>query len=467
MKTSIPQAKLDAVREKVARSIEPPTPLSEGPVHVVYGGAHLYRADLPHKLGTIARNAMRTWGDDGTTFGAVVGAPHTADAERVAERVRAKLDRFAVESICIDFEDGYGPRPDDEEDADATRAAEELARSVTATANANANDGDASNASDARRTKIGIRVKSFDRTFGRAVRTLDRFLTTFAEKARDELPRDFTVTLPKVTTTTQVAALAELLAEFERACGFSRRIGIELMIESPRALLDPTGNVPLRALAAAGDGRTVAVHLGAYDLTASLGVTANEQRLDHPACDAARLAMQLAFADTDVGVYDGATTLLPVARHKPPQGARLSSDQESENARDVHEAWKLHAQNVRRALGVGIHRGWDLHPAQLPARYGALYAFFLGERTAMTERLRTFVERATKATRSGQVFDDAATGQGLLQFFLRGRACGALDDDDLRATGLSPEELTARSFADIVAARADRDRPASEGSSVV
>lgn len=465
--TSTPQAKLNALRERVARSIEPSTPVAGGPVHVVYGGAHLYRADLPQKLGTIARNAMRTWGEDGAIFGAIVGARNTADAERVAERVRAKLDRFAVESIAIDFEDGYGPRPDDEEDADAARTAEELARAATAATATN--DGAPSNPDDARAhvTKVGIRIKSFDRTFDRAVRTLDRFLTTFAEKAKSDLPRDFTVTLPKVTTTAQVAALAELLTELERACGFSRRIGVELMIESPRALLDPSGVVPLRALAAAGDGRTVAVHLGAYDLTASLGVTANEQRLDHPACDAARLAMQLAFADTDVSVYDGATTLLPVARHKPPQGARLSAEHESDNARDVHEAWKLHARNVRRALGVGIHRGWDLHPAQLPARYGALYAFFLGERPAMTERLRTFVERATKATRSGQVFDDAATGQGLLQFFLRGRACGALDDEDLRATGLLPEELAARSFADIVAARAGHDRPAPEGSSVV
>jgi hypothetical protein len=51
------------------------------------------------------------------------------------------------------------------------------------------------------------------------------------------------------------------------------------------------------------------------------------------------------------------------------------------------------------------------------------------------------------------VFDDAATGQGLLNFFVRGVACGALGDDDVRATGLTLEELRARSFARIVAAR--------------
>jgi hypothetical protein len=112
---------------------------------------------------------------------------------------------------------------------------------------------------------------------------------------------------------------------------------------------------------------------------------------------------------------------------------------------------------VRRALGFGIYQGWDLHPAQLPARYGAVYAFFLGERAAMAARLRAFVGKATQATRSGRVFDDAATGQGLLEFFARGVACGALDEEDLVATSLGLAEIQARSFAAIVSARAAAD----------
>ena len=71
----------------------------------------------------------------------------------------------------------------------------------------------------------------------------------------------------------------------------------------------------------------------------------------------------------------------------------------------------------------------------------------------MAARLRAFVSKATQATRSGQVFDDAATGQGLLELFVRGVACGALDDDDIEATSLSRAELEARSFAAIVSAR--------------
>ena len=193
---------------------------------------------------------------------------------------------------------------------------------------------------------------------------------------------------------------------------------------------------PRRTLRAAA-GRCVAAHLGAYDLTASIGVTAIDQRMDHPVCDAARVMMQLALAGTGVAVVDGVTTVLPVG---------ASGDA-------VHDAWKIHAINVRRALAMGIYEGWDVHPAQLPARYGALHAFFLEGRAAMAARLAGFVERATKATRSGQVFDDAATGQGLLQFFVRGVACGALSDDDVAKAGLTTSELASRSFADIVAAR--------------
>jgi hypothetical protein len=56
----------------------------------------------------------------------------------------------------------------------------------------------------------------------------------------------------------------------------------------------------------------------------------------------------------------------------------------------------------------------------------------------------------------GAEFDDAATGQGLLETFLRGRACGAYDDADLAAAGLQPGEIGERSFAALVRARAAR-----------
>lgn len=394
------------------------------PVHVLYGGAHLFRAGTPAKLGDLARSAMESWGSDDLAFGRAIGVEEEDLARAVAARVRTKLATAPLEAMCIDFEDGYGLRSDGEEDADAVRTANELA--VTPPG-----------------PSIGIRIKALSgTTTRRAIRTLDLFVTALGRATNGALRPRFTVTLPKVTTPAEVGALVSLLGELESSLG-APRIGIELMIESPRALFDDRGGLALPALIEAARGRAEVVHLGAYDLTADLGVTAGDQRLDHPYCDLARMLMQLSVSHA-VGVADGATTLMPI----PPKGATPEA-----SAAAVHAAWKAHARNVRRAADFGIWQGWDLHPAQLPARYGALFAYFLERRAALAERLRMFVERATHATRVGQAFDDAATGQGLLTFFLRGAACGALDEDDLRATTLTTAELASTSFEDIVAAR--------------
>jgi hypothetical protein len=87
-----------------------------------------------------------------------------------------------------------------------------------------------------------------------------------------------------------------------------------------------------------------------------------------------------------------------------------------------------------------------------------VYAFFLESLDSAAARLRNFIEQAARATLSGGagggVFDDAATGQGLLNFFLRGLSCGAITEAEAQATGLSLDELRTRSFAKILAGRA-------------
>jgi citrate lyase beta subunit len=380
-------------------------------------------------MGMRARSAMEEWGADDAEFGRLVGANDEPLAHTVAARVRAKLADSPVEAMCIDFEDGYGPRSDAEEDADAMRTARDLAQVP------------------AGRPNIGIRIKPLSRsTAGRAIRTLDLFVTTYARESASASKRairpGFTVTLPKVTRPDEVVALVDLLALLETSLAIPP-VNVELMIETPRALVDERGVVATRALVDAGRGRVEAVHLGAYDLTAELGVTAGDQRLDHPYCDFARTLLALSVGQV-TAISDGATTLLPIA----PKGASPS-----DSAAAIHRAWSVHAANVRRAIDFGIWQGWDLHPAQLPARYGVLYAYFLERREKLAERLATFVERATQASRVGQVFDDAATAQGLVTFFLRGLACGALGESDLARTTLTKGELEARSFANIVAAR--------------
>jgi hypothetical protein len=111
----------------------------------------------------------------------------------------------------------------------------------------------------------------------------------------------------------------------------------------------------------------------------------------------------------------------------------------------------LHYDHIQHSLTGGVYQGWDLHPAQLPTRYAAVYAFFLESLDAASERLRNFVEKAAKATLVGDVFDDAATGQGLLNYFLRATNCGALTEEEaLRLSGLTLDELRSGSFVKIL-----------------
>jgi hypothetical protein len=103
---------------------------------------------------------------------------------------------------------------------------------------------------------------------------------------------------------------------------------------------------------------------------------------------------------------------------------------------------------------LGFYQGWDLHPGQLVTRYAALYAFFLGAYDAAAARLRNFMDHAAQATLLGSSFDDAATGQGLLTYFLRGINAGAFGESEVsESTGLTLEELRTRSFGRILEMR--------------
>jgi len=199
----------------------------------------------------------------------------------------------------------------------------------------------------------------------------------------------------------------------------------------------------------------VAAHFGTYDYTAACSITAAHQHMLHPACDFAKHVMQVALAGTGIRVSDGATNIMPVGPHRAAPGGALSQAQRDENTRAVHRAWRLHAEHVRHSLVTGFYQGWDLHPAQLPTRYAAVYAFFLEGLDAASERLRNFVHKAAQATLAGGVFDDAATGQGLLNYFLRSMNCGAISEQEaVDMSGLTLDELRGKSFAKILKNRA-------------
>jgi len=165
--------------------------------------------------------------------------------------------------------------------------------------------------------------------------------------------------------------------------------------------------------------------------------------------------MQVSLAGTGIWLSDGATNIMPVAPHRAvPGAAPLTEEQIEENQATVARAWKLHYDHIQHSLVGGFYQGWDLHPAHLPTRYAAVYAFFLQSLDAASERLRNFVEKAAKATLVGDVFDDAATGQGLLNYFLRALNSGALTSEEAaERSGLTLAELRGGSFVKILANR--------------
>ena len=381
------------------------------PVHVVYGGAHLFKSDTTRKLGTLAERALTEYAPDAAAFANALDIRDDL-AATVYQRVAEKLHREPVEDYRIDFEDGFGIRSDAEEDAAVDSAAAQLSKGLK--------DGTLP-------PFIGLRIKSFaPESKPRALRTLNRFL-----KAADKLPDEFVVTLPKITALNQVSEFVDALASYPDA-------GFELMVETSLSLRN------LAELVELTEGRCVGAHFGPYDYTASLGITAHSQHLLHPACHYARSIMLMTLAGSSIALSDGPTNILPIP---PNRGSALSDSQQSENRAVVHRAWKLHYQHVRDALYNGFYQGWDLHPAQLPIRYAAVYSFFLEGLELASERMRNFIRMAAQATMVGDVFDDAATGQGLRNYFLRAVSCGAVPESDLPAlTGLTVEQLRSARF---------------------
>jgi hypothetical protein len=438
-------------------------------VHVVYGGAHLFRAGISRRLGDVALATLDEFAPDAFRFARAIGLPgadglaksgkQAAAAERqfakspeklrvedraswmalsVYRRVLEKLRREPVEDFRIDFEDGYGNRPDAEEDQHAKLAAEEVAKGFR--------EGSLP-------PFIGIRLKPFSPELReRSMRTLNLFVSTLCAATGGKLPANFVMTLPKVVIPEQMAALAHLLEAMEPALGLEKgSLRFEMMIETTSAILNARGESSLPQFLDAAAGRCIAAHFGTYDYTASCSITAAYQVMDHPACDFAKHMMQVAFAGTGIWLSDGATNVLPAPPHHAEKGKKLTRAQQIENRESVHRAWRLHYGHIQHSLVTAYYQGWDLHPAQLPTRYAAVYSFFLDGLDSSAVRLKNFVEKAAKATLVGDVFDDAATGQGLLNFFLRAINCGAISEAEAeRMTGVTVEELHFGSFLKIL-----------------
>jgi len=474
MEQILTEEKLKPVYEKIEKANKtfsdkyPGDPADRQAVQTVYGGAQIFKAESAQKLGELALRSLKGHAPDFATFAKVLEFPgheQLSDDEgfistinqqakndpgklqqenepawlaaTVYNRVVQKLKDEPVEDFRIDFEDGYGNRPGSEEDSDAERTALETARGLR---------------EQLLPPFIGIRIKPLTADLrSRSLRTLDIFVSTLLQETGGKLPENFVVTLPKVVSVEEISAIVDVFEMIEFGTGLAPgSLKLELMIETPQSIIDHEGEIFLPKFIPAADGRLVSAHFGVYDYTASVNITAAHQELDHPACDFARHMMKVAFAQTGINISDGATNIMPVGPHRAGKDAPLTETQMRENSEVVHRAWKIMFDHVNHSLRQGFYQGWDLHPAQFPVRYGAVYLFFLQNLAEATNRLKTFVERAAQATLVGDVFDDAATGQGLLNYFLRGINCGAITLEEARATGLTFDEIRSRSFVKIL-----------------
>ena len=376
------------------------------PVHTVYVPADRYTADLPRRWGHEALSLVEKHGG-WSALGDRLGLDR-ALVDEVTPRVAAKLATEPIEDLRLDFEDGYGNRDDRTEDAEAVRTASELAGAI---------------ASGQAPDFVGLRFKCLEApTRRRGVRTLDLFLGTLLSEGGG-LPDGLVITLPKVSTATQVAAMVTVCSELETAYGLpAGRLGFEIQVETPQLILGADGTAPVAAALHAGGGRVTALHYGTYDYSASLQIAAAHQSAAHPAADHAKAVMQVAVAGTAVQLSDGSTNVLPIG---PPE--------------QVHQAWLIHAGLVRRALERGYYQGWDLHPGQLPTRFLMNFAFYRQAFAASARRLADYVHR-----RSSGVLDEPATARALARFLHRGLTCGATEETELvSATGLGGATLEA------------------------
>jgi citrate lyase beta subunit len=359
------------------------------PVHTVYVPADQVTPGLAADWGGQARATL----DQHADTAAALAEATAVDAGLVADvlpRVLDKLGREPIEDLRLDFEDGYGSRPDEQEDADALAAARALAGML----------GEA-----APPPYLGLRIKCLEAASRRrGLRTLDLFLSGLL--AETGLPDGFVVTLPKVTDVRQVQAMVMVCERLEEAHGLPPgRLRFELQIETPQSILGADGTATVARMLHSAGGRCSGLHYGTYDYSAACGIAAAQQSMEHPAADHAKAVMQVAAAGTGVRLSDGSTNVLPVG-----------------DTAAVQAAWRLHARLVRRSLERGYWQGWDMHPAQLPTRYLATYAFFREGLPAAADRLRAYVRRT-----GGGVLDEPATARALAGFVARGLDCGALE----------------------------------------
>ncbi|WP_144588374.1 DUF6986 family protein [Brevibacterium casei] len=393
------------------------------PIHTVYVPGHQADPTVPRQWGEQALAAVEDNGgmvqlaervivaarrEADETLGLTPPSLHQVarEAELLAEAVTRKLTTEPIEDLRYDFEDGFGDQGDEAEDA----AVREAARAVVA-----------GMAEDTAPAFVGIRFKCLEAaTRARGLRTLDLFVSGVIA-AHGCLPEGLVLTLPKVSTADQVTAMVAALRDLEEEHGLDDgALTFEVQVETPQLILGADGTVPVARVLDAGAGRITSLHYGTYDYSASMGVAAAYQSMEHPVADFAKNQMMVAVAGTGVHLSDGSTNILPVGEPAA-----------------IEQAWSLHARLVRRHLRRGIYQGWDMHPHQLPTRFLSTFRFYREGLELAAQRLRSYVGQEDSA-----VLDEPATAKALARYLSRGLSCGAHTPEDIaERTDMSAEVL--------------------------
>ncbi|MDO5739653.1 MAG: aldolase [Ornithinimicrobium sp.] len=372
---------------------------SRQPIHTVYIPADRYADDVVALWGQQAQAALTEHHD------LLAGLLGEDVAKEVLPLVAAKLASEPIEDLRIDFEDGFGDRGDEAEDVAVATASAALARSQQG---------------GTCPPFTGIRFKSFEApTRARGIRTLTTFIGGLLHSGGSL--EGFVVTFPKVTSVDQVEAMVHACDRIEEALGLpTGSIRYEIQVETPQSILGPDGSALVARMIHASAGRATALHYGTYDYSAFCGIPAPYQSMEHPVADQAKLVMQAAAAGTGVRLSDGSTNILPIG-----------------SPEEVRTGYALHLRLVRRSLERGYYQGWDLHPAQLPSRFAATYAFYRENFAPAALRLRNYLSKA-----QGSVMDEPATARTLADLVVRGLDCGALLAEEVQeATGAEAQTL--------------------------
>lgn len=406
------------------------------PIHTFYGGAQLFKRDTFEKIRGISLGIFTEYCEDSDRFREIFNLDshplQKSTTERVYHKILKKLETEAVEDYRIDFEDGFGYRKEEEEDEYAVSSAVEAAELFK--------EGTLP-------ALFGIRIKPLSPGLAqRAVKTLELFISTFVAKSGGKLPPVFIVTLPKVSKSEQLSILNDALHKLEAKLHLPKHsILTEVMIETPEIIAEKY----LAKIVQVGGNRLLGGHLGVYDLKSAFGVSGVFQQMQHPYCDYARTMMKIILGRSGIRCVDGVTNIMPVAPNKSTPASPLPNHLRQENIKTVTNGWRESYKDIRHSLRMGFYQGWDVHPGQIVSRLAAVYSFFIEEYQTSAKRMQGFLVNSAQATLYKGVFDDAASGYGLLNFFRYGFECGAFDENDLAGAGLKKQNLYVKHFVEI------------------